>query len=101
MEDEYPDFSLDVSQSTSSMRRVVIGKVNRWLRDRTEHSNLTFDTLQLSDVKKEFFGKFTSFLFRSLDSVDSCLSYLSHLKCALEEKFQVNFEGMQFWYKKT
>ena len=93
------DISRDVGVITSAARVTIKNWFNKWLLH--IGSRKTFDTMILGDVNASLFGKFAFHLFENV-GIDSCLSYISHFKMVILEKFPESklFDTNSTWYTK-
>ena len=91
------DITRDVGKVTSAARVTIINWFNKWLVH--INSRKTFESMHIGDVNASLFGKFAFHLFENV-GIDSCLSYISHFKMVILEKFPDTklFDTNSTWY---
>jgi hypothetical protein len=100
-DDDAADLLLTSGDSTTKLRQTIIRKFNKWLIKIGATDYATFDTLTIEEINKDLFSRFADHLSQehSHIALDSCLSYLSHFKMVIMEKFvDLTIFGNDKWY---
>jgi hypothetical protein len=85
-EDNNVNLLLAAGTSTVKLRVTVTNWFGKWLRHINIEGLDQFDDLSIEDVTPQLFSSFSLHLYENV-GMDSCLSYLSHFKMVVLEKF--------------